>query len=66
MDEILMKKWMEKKMDFHLNVGNTHYFCEKLNKINMVKTTYVGFFQNNLTNEMFKSHLKNILHISLI
>ncbi len=61
-----MKNGYEKKTDFILNVGNTRYFCENLNKTNMVKITYVGFFQNNLTNEMFKSHFKNIVHISLI
>jgi len=56
----------EKKMNFILNVGNTHYFCKKLNKRNKVETIYARFFQNNLTNEMFKSHFKAKLHIPLI
>ncbi len=53
-------------MKFILNIGNKCDFCEKLNKKNKVETIYVSFFQNNLTNEMFKSHFKVILHISLI
>ncbi len=43
-----------------MNVANKHYFCEKFNKRNRVKTIYVGFFQNNSTNEMFKSHFETI------
>jgi hypothetical protein len=62
--------WMifmdEKRMNIILNVGNTCYFCKNLNKRNRVKTIYVGFFQNNSTNEMFKSHFKAVLHIFLI
>jgi len=59
-------KMDEKRMNFLMNVANKHYFCEKINKRNRVETIYVGFFQNNLTNEMFKSQFKTILHISLI
>jgi hypothetical protein len=57
---------MKKGMNFILNIGNKRYFCKKLNKRNKVETIYVGSFQNNLTNEMFKSHFKIIFHISLI
>jgi hypothetical protein len=53
-------------MNFILNVDNKCYFYKKLNQKNKVKTIYVGFFQNNSTNEMFKSHFKAMLHISLI
>jgi len=49
-----------------MNVANKHYFCKKINKRNRVETIYVGFFQNNLTNEMLKSQFKTIFHISLI
>ncbi len=55
-----------KCMNFILNVGNKCYFCGKLNKRNKVEIIYVGFCQNNSTNEMFKSHFKAILHISLM
>jgi hypothetical protein len=67
-----MRPWMndiygwKKWMNFILNVGNTCYFCGKLNKKNKVETIYVGFFSNNSTNEIFKSHFKAIFHISLI
>ncbi len=62
MDEIMDETWI----NFIMNVANKRYFCEKLNKRNKVETIYVGFFQNNLTHEMFKSHSKIIIHISLI
>jgi hypothetical protein len=53
-------------MDFIANLAKKHHFHKKINKINRVGSIYVGFFQNNLTNEMFKSHFKTILHISLV
>jgi hypothetical protein len=56
--------WMKK--DELLNVGNKHYFCKKNKQKNRVKQNFVGFFQNNSTNKMFKSQFKTILHISLI
>jgi hypothetical protein len=65
MDEwfVWIKKKM-KKMNFIMNVANKHYFCKKFNKRNNVE--FMLFFQNNSTNEMFKSHFEVILHISLI
>jgi hypothetical protein len=54
MDE-LYPKWCQQML-----------FCAKLNKINRIKTIYVGFFQNKSTNEMFKPQFKVVLHISLI
>jgi hypothetical protein len=41
-----------------MNLANKHYFCRKFNKRNRVETIYVGFFQNNSTNEMFKLHFE--------
>jgi hypothetical protein len=64
--KIWILKMMEKWVNFTLNVGKKRYFCRKLNQKNKVKTINVGLFQKNLKNEMFKSHFKVILHISLI
>ncbi len=57
--------WVKIWRNFILNVGNKQYFCKKLNKKNMVEIIYVGFFQNNSTNEVFKLQFKTIFHISL-
>ncbi len=64
MDEWFL--WMKQWVNIILNFGKKRYFCKNLNKKNKVETIYIGFFQNNSTNEMFKSHFKVILHISLI
>jgi len=58
--------FMDEKKNFIMNLANKHYFYRKFNKRNRIETINVGFFQNNSTNEMFKSHFKAMLHISLI
>jgi hypothetical protein len=54
MDELYSECWQQS------------LFKPKLNQKKKVKTISIGFFQNNLTNEMFKSQFKTIFHISLI
>jgi hypothetical protein len=65
-DESMDESMDEKKDELYYECYQQMLFLQKLNKRNKVKTIYVGFFQNNLTNEIFKSHFKAILHISLI